>query len=221
MECVKQINIVALAQGYVLKTRLSSKPENSSHIIDSAIAKLHEALQSMPENKLVLCNLADLFKTKGESREANRYYIEALESDPEDVNILTKYASFLNRSNQLDLAESYFQKALKFDESSVFVLQEYVDFLIRRRQDFVKSELLCRRAVDLYPEKSSCLHNWALYLMKYKKNYEEADKYFARAIEVDGNNPLSLHVKNYIWFLKHLRGNTQKAEELSQKFLRK
>jgi hypothetical protein len=113
VECVKQINIVALAQGYVLKTKLASKPHDYEFIIDSAIARLQEALQSMPDNKLVLVNLADLCKNKGDHKQANQFYLAALDRDPEDVNTLAKYASFLQTGKQLDLAEKYYSKAIK------------------------------------------------------------------------------------------------------------
>jgi tetratricopeptide (TPR) repeat protein len=93
----------------------------------------------------------------------------------------------------------------------VYALQEYAEFLVKYKLDFAKGEELCKRAFQLYPQKSSCVHNWALFLMKYKKEYDQAEKYFEQALALDAE-PAALHVKNYCWFLKHVRGMRERRQ---------
>lgn len=100
-------------------------------------------------------------------------------------------------------------------------MQEYSEFLVRNRQDFKQAEELCARAYQMYPEKSACVHNWALFQMKYNKQYDEAEKLFEKALELDAEHAPLLHVRNYCWFLKHIRGNLKKVDELERKFLSK
>lgn len=113
-EKVKNINIVALAQGYVLKTKVLSNPsEHNERIRDMAIQKFEEAIISMPNNSVVLSHLGDLYKNKGDHSRAADYYLQAMRVNPKDPTILYKYANFLTSCNNFEVAEKFYKEALE------------------------------------------------------------------------------------------------------------
>jgi tetratricopeptide (TPR) repeat protein len=86
------MNIVALAQGYVLKTKLNQADDIESvcNMVFSqgvvkthsqAIGKFEQALDSLPNNKQVLMHLADLYISKKDIKKANSLYLQSLEID--------------------------------------------------------------------------------------------------------------------------------------------
>ena len=98
------MNVVALAQGYVLKTKLMAKKPNFLSTCERAIAKFEDALQTMPDNKQVLVHLADLYNTKKDFQTANDYYQAALAVDPTDCYTKDRYEGFLASWNVSSLA---------------------------------------------------------------------------------------------------------------------
>eukprot|EP01095_Lingulamoeba_sp_RSL-Kostka_P009027 TRINITY_DN3078_c0_g2_i1.p1 TRINITY_DN3078_c0_g2~~TRINITY_DN3078_c0_g2_i1.p1 ORF type:complete len:341 (+),score=110.04 TRINITY_DN3078_c0_g2_i1:174-1196(+) len=141
--CVRHLNIVALAQGYVLKNRARRMKgeKNSNRLCQIAIEKFKQALSDKPRDKHALRELADanniIAKQENDPeikkkfiKQANIYYKRAVDVDPEDVNTLFKYAVFLEDSlKQINMAEEYFLLALEADSHNHHCMQRYADFL--------------------------------------------------------------------------------------------
>jgi tetratricopeptide (TPR) repeat protein len=143
-----------------------------------AINKFEEALQSMPENKIVLVHLADLFKSKGDFKAANKYYLNSLAVDNtvrfhihpsdlvQDTVTLFKYASFLAYLNRVELADLYYTRALQNEPPSLNYLQDYAEFAAKYLKDLQKAELYFQKSIELAPNKPLVYHNYALFLIK-------------------------------------------------------
>ena len=129
--CIRHLNIVALAQGYVLKMSARAKPgtENSIRLCKLAFEKFKLALQDNPNDKRVLCELADVCTILRDMEKADEYYQRAIRVDPSDASSLFKYAVFLEDSHRMDSAEDYYLRTLENNPSHDHCLQRYGHFL--------------------------------------------------------------------------------------------
>jgi len=173
---IKKLNIMDLAQGYTLKTKLSKilsleKQQSGSeeevaessplqqtrkkHFSKMAITKFREALRCHTKSKDALIQLADVHFMLDKVYKANVYYKEALKLDPENSYNLLKYATFLSYYNYNEQAESFYCSAEKASET----IEERINCLIRHAnhicktktdvEDLQKAERLQSEAISL------------------------------------------------------------------------
>jgi len=129
---VRHMNIVALAQGYVLKSKARERNGglDKSRLCRMAIEKFKEALSDNPGDKRVLRELADSADIIGDTTLANEYYRRAISADHKDANTLFKYAVFLEESmKDKKGAEEFYLRALEHNPRHDHCLQRYGDFL--------------------------------------------------------------------------------------------
>lgn len=129
---VRHLNIVALAQGYVLKSKARElgKGIHSGRLCKIALEKFQEALAHNPGDKRALRELADVYHLVGDMINANSYYKRAIDADPSDANTLFKYAVFLEESmDKLNEAEEYYLRTLEADVRHDHCMQRYGHFL--------------------------------------------------------------------------------------------
>jgi len=129
---VRHLNIVALAQGYVLKNNARSKSsaENTTRLCELAITKFKQALQDNPGDKRALSELADTCAILGDNISAREYYLRAIAADPVDVNTLFRYAVFLEDKMQLmPDAEEFYLRTLEINPRHDHCMQRYGHFL--------------------------------------------------------------------------------------------
>jgi len=149
---VKHMNIVNFAEGffYSLKgmTTRVEDPESAQKFYQVAIEKFEEALDSNPNNKEILLNVAltwtllleDEFSLQlaaGENipnshpsvSKATEYYLRAISCPPKyDSHSLFLYAYFLERLGNL-AAEDYYLQSLEADPNNVACLLQYGNML--------------------------------------------------------------------------------------------
>jgi len=132
----RHINIVALAQGYILKhtARSKSNSAHSSRLCKLALEKFQQALEDNPNDKRVLCELADTCTILHDVKNADLYYKRAIDIDPSDANSLFKYAVFLEEKmeNKESEAEEYYLRTLETNPVHDHCLQRYGHFLESR-----------------------------------------------------------------------------------------
>jgi len=145
---VKHMNIMALAEGYVLKNKgrtmrprgdtsasgqaagRTTTSDNSLRLCEMAMEKFREALNANPGDKKALRELADTASMLNNHESANMYYQRCIEADPEDANSMFKYAVFLDEvAKNPELAEEYYLRTLEKDPLHDHCLQRYADFL--------------------------------------------------------------------------------------------
>mmetsp|Transcript_17352 Transcript_17352/g.25821 ORF Transcript_17352/g.25821 Transcript_17352/m.25821 type:complete len:279 (+) Transcript_17352:889-1725(+) len=157
---VRHMNIMALAQGYVLKSkgRDKSSQENGTRLCQLAMEKFEEALFANPGDKKALRELADTAAILKQNDRANKYYQMCIEADPLDANTLFKYAVFLETEvKRPDDAEEYFLQALERDPLHDHCLQRYADFL-ETQGHYDDAELFFMRAAECRLVRSQASH---------------------------------------------------------------
>jgi len=131
---IRHLNIVALAQGYVLKigarSNYSVSVENTSRLCKLAIVKFKQALEDNPGDKRALSELADTSSILGDYQQAREYYLRSITADPTDSNTLFRYAVFLEDKMHLMLeAEEFYLRTLEVNPQHDHCLQRYGHFL--------------------------------------------------------------------------------------------
>jgi tetratricopeptide (TPR) repeat protein len=161
---VRHMNIVALAQGYVLKSKARDKHGglDKDRLCRMAIEKFQEALSDHPGDKRVLRELADSADIIGDSVLANDYYRRAIAADPKDANTLFKYAVFLENKKDYAGAEEFYLLALEHNPRHDHCLQRYGYFLDHqgnndRAEEFYVCAAECRQNAKQLMHKASDL----------------------------------------------------------------
>ena len=161
---IRHLNIVALAQGYVLKvgarSHSSVSVENTTRLCKLAIVKFQQALEDNPGDKRALNELADTSSILGKYEEAREYYLRAIAADPLDSNTLFRFAVFLEEKMNLNQeAEEYYLRTLEVNPKHDHCLQRYGHFLECQgnhdaAEDFFirASEVRRRRMMETSPQ---------------------------------------------------------------------
>eukprot|EP01102_Stenamoeba_stenopodia_P013206 TRINITY_DN4255_c0_g2_i1.p1 TRINITY_DN4255_c0_g2~~TRINITY_DN4255_c0_g2_i1.p1 ORF type:complete len:961 (+),score=234.00 TRINITY_DN4255_c0_g2_i1:195-3077(+) len=130
---VRDLNIMAIAQGYVLKQKAAKAKtgkddDTAKKLAKQAMLKFEEALKMNPDDKRALRELADSARISGNNELADQYYRRAIATDQKDPNLHFKYAVFLEQINRRD-AEREYLAALELDPANSHCLQLYATFL--------------------------------------------------------------------------------------------
>lgn len=142
------------SEGYVLKIKASKKSDSESQrLYRLAVEKFQRALQSNPDNKNSLRNLADCYVHLDQYEEAKFYYLRAIAADPKDTNTLFKVFSFETESNLSSMPASWTNITnIMLRVSTLFDVQ-----LIREEEYYLQS-------LEVDPYHSNCLCTYADYL---------------------------------------------------------
>ena len=128
---VRHLNIVALAQGYVLKNQARKcqlDEKNSERLCKLALEKFKQALSDNPGDIRALRELADASNILGDKEAADMYYKRAT-TISNDANTLFKYAVFLEENRKIQEAEEYYLLTLEKDLKHDHCFQRYGHFL--------------------------------------------------------------------------------------------
>merc|ERR1712137_911238 len=123
---IRHLNIVALAQGYVLKVsaRNHSSVENTTRLCKLALEKFTQALEDNPGDKRALSELADTCSILGRYDDAREYYLRAISSDLTDSNSYFRFAVFLeDKQKKYEEAEEYYLRTLELNPKHDHCLQ--------------------------------------------------------------------------------------------------
>ena len=136
---IRQLNIMALAEGYVLKSQAKENEASTTsdfkviteniRLCKLALGRFKDALADNPADKVALRELADTSTLLGDMKTADEYYIRAINSDPSDVNTIFKYAVFLEENQRMKKAEEYYLRTLEISPNHDHCLQRYGHFL--------------------------------------------------------------------------------------------
>lgn len=162
--------------------------------------------------------------------EAKSLYIEALNKEPNNLFALTNYAKLLYEvENNVEEAKKYFERAVHIafvsnSTSSSNLFDSYANFLVKEERNYIKAEEFFKKAIIHTPgihtnqdDLSIYLTNYAVFLQENKKDFEQAENIYERAIRIKGNEPHVL--TNYGVFLMEIKSDFEKAEELFKRSL--
>eukprot|EP01118_Nematostelium_gracile_P006177 TRINITY_DN1987_c0_g1_i1.p1 TRINITY_DN1987_c0_g1~~TRINITY_DN1987_c0_g1_i1.p1 ORF type:complete len:887 (+),score=181.40 TRINITY_DN1987_c0_g1_i1:68-2728(+) len=166
---IKHMNVVNFAEGFFFEyeglTKRVSDPDAASRFYSAAISKFEEALDSNPNNKEILLNVALTWTLQLEDEfhqelaqgqyfplqhvavmKATEYYLRAISAPPKyDSHSLFMYAHFVERCGNHEAAEEYYLQSLEVDPNNSACLFQYGNFLSQRSLDddaekfFIKS----------------------------------------------------------------------------------
>jgi cytochrome c-type biogenesis protein CcmH/NrfG len=96
--------------------------EQMKAMADVKAAPLLEALKTKPKDPQLLAQLAALYTSTHQFKDAAAYYKKAVDVDPKNVSVRTQYASSLYYSGDADGALKELQQALKYKPDDVNAL---------------------------------------------------------------------------------------------------
>lgn len=89
--------------------------EEMRKLADTQAAPLLEKLKSDPKDNALLVQVAGIYHSSHQFKEAATYYDQAVQADPKNVELRTKLASSLYRSGDVDGAIAQLNRALSYD----------------------------------------------------------------------------------------------------------
>ncbi|MEI4551121.1 tetratricopeptide repeat protein [Pseudoalteromonas spongiae] len=86
-----------------------------------------------------------------------------------------------------------------------------VQLKINKEPDLDKKDMLFKWGLEQFPKSHELIGNYALFLKSDKKDYEHAEKYYLKAIELDPNHVNN--IGNYATFLSDIKKDFEQAEK--------
>eukprot|EP01119_Soliformovum_irregulare_P021321 TRINITY_DN7074_c0_g1_i2.p1 TRINITY_DN7074_c0_g1~~TRINITY_DN7074_c0_g1_i2.p1 ORF type:complete len:833 (+),score=208.66 TRINITY_DN7074_c0_g1_i2:91-2589(+) len=163
---VKHMNIINFAEGFFFEfeglTHRVDDPISAQRFYQMAIDKFGEALDSNPNNKDLLLNVALTWTLALEIAEGNtfpaengavlramEYYLRAISAPPRyDSHSLFLYAYFLERCGKYETAEDYYLLSLEADPNNPACLLQYGNFLSERQKHVEAEKFFVRSSVN-------------------------------------------------------------------------
>lgn len=169
---VHHMNIMTLAQGYVLKNKGRQchlhSGASEARLYRLAMEKFEEALLSNASDLKALRELADTAYLLKNNDLASEYYQRLLEANPHDALTLFKYATFLEATGALEDAEECYLQSLEVDPLNDHCLQKYANFLDKSKR-FQDGEIFHERAAHCRKMRSEIIRLTELQRTFYPK----------------------------------------------------
>ncbi|MFZ0276892.1 MAG: tetratricopeptide repeat protein [Candidatus Sulfotelmatobacter sp.] len=123
--------------------------------LDEAIATFAKALESDPQNELLLDATGAAYSLKGDFERAKQYFLECLDADSGFVPARKNLAITYFTMGQYDLAAAEFQKLRNDSSSSRPIANLFLGMIAEKNADYVQAVKLLEPSValvDRYPE---------------------------------------------------------------------
>ena len=104
-------------------------------VADKQAAPLLEKLKSDPNNSAVLAQVAAIYHTTHQFKDAAAYYEKAVQADPKNVALRTKFASSLYRNGDVDGAIAQLNEGLRYDAKDANSLFDLGLIKLQGKQD--------------------------------------------------------------------------------------
>lgn len=109
----------------------------------------------------------------------------------EDIRLLEQFyanlAEVYNNLKEYDKSDKEFEEAIQLDPDNSYILNNYAYYLSLRKEKLDKAEKLSKHSLEISPTSVSYLDTYGWILFQQEK-YEEAKKYFEKAIDKGGFN---------------------------------
>ena len=165
---VKTLDIVALANGIVLKVKAITKANTATErkrLLMLAIDAFQSALETNSSNSIALSNLAESLSLLGQNSRAKEIHQKAILLDKEDPMSLFKYGCFKESIGDCEGAVRYYQKALDHDHRFTTCRLVLADLIAFTNSSLGNATQHYETALLHSPESIGVLHNFALHLM--------------------------------------------------------
>lgn len=181
-----------------------------------AVAYLQKAVQLNHTDLNALSAYAFTLSRLGREEEAIEYLKIALKIEPNDVNLLGQLGLSLNNLNNLAESDSVYEVALTIDPDNPLVNNNYAYSLSERGLQLERALKMVTIALEADSLNSSYLDTkgWIYFQLK---QFDSAQVYIEKAIEVGGENAVMLEHLGDILFKK---GKETEAVEVWKKALK-
>ena len=184
--------------------------------VKNAAPFLLKAVQLNRNDLTALSAYAFALSQLGRDEESIEYIKLALNINPNDVNLLGQLGLCYNNINQLAESDSVYEKALLIDPDNALVNNNYAYSLSERGLQLERALNMVNIALEADSMNSSYLDTkgWIYYMLK---DYDKAQNYIEKAIEVGGENAVMLEHLGDILFKS---GQESQAVEVWRKALK-
>ncbi|MGC9386195.1 MAG: tetratricopeptide repeat protein [Hydrogenovibrio sp.] len=180
-----------------------------------------ENLEAIPTSELndqikVLRGKAIFYNIAGNKEKAIGEYQQAIELDDQKADLYLMQAMLFYDLQQYDAYEQNLEKALALDSENVDALNALGYFLVEQGRDLERAEQLLDKALSIAPNRYYVLDSrgWLAYQLG---DYEQAKQYLERALAIQMDDEVLLHLIQAKWRL----GEKAQAVELWQAHHRK
>lgn len=129
--------------------------QEMKEMADKQAAPLKEKLKSDPNNSAELMQVAAIYHTTHQFKEAADYYGKAAQVDPRNVALRTKLATSLYRSGDVDGALAQLNRALSYDPKDANALFDLGMVRLQGKQDGPGAVAAWQRLLKTNPQMSS------------------------------------------------------------------
>jgi len=217
-EKVKRTQLIGHSQGVILRMQGISSQHRGKYaeiLLNQALVKFRQSLQAVPRNQRTLRNVGDVFHHLHKNGLAELFYRTAIEAMAGDAISLYKYAYFMDTIlKDYEAAETYYILSNKCRMTTGNVLA-YAKFLRLRGRNENAAELL-QQAINKFPNNSLVYHHSAQFHHKVQGNYDLAESYYRKALELGADKPTLL--KDFSDFLQDIRKDGAASAVMMKKY---
>lgn len=201
------------AQGLILQGQIY----NAMKDYEKAEKSFLESIQVIPKLTYEpFLGLGWVMDNQRRYEEALAYYRKALEIKRDHARIYEGIANAYNGLNRPEESRSHYEKALEHDPVSEHAMTELGLYHLQRGED-PEAEALFNRALEINPDRYTCVHEGLGLLLLKKGEIEEAEKEFRTAIHI--NPDIEFRKYNGLGRIHLERGEMEKARTLFEKSL--
>ncbi len=177
--------------------------------------EMDKALKNFPDDFVLNIYMGLSLSQENDHEKAEPFLKKTVELQPEDLTALSAYGFTLYSLNKNDEALQVLEKANTIDDTNINILG-ILGLIYDSKEIYTKSDSIYNRAVDIDPENSTILNNYAYSLSERGLELDRALEMITKALEQDPENSSFLDTMGWVQFQL---GNFEKAKEYVEKSL--
>lgn len=207
------------SQDYLVDAKLHIAEIDFSTIgLQKTIQNLNAVKASSPEDQIKLYRgKAIFYNLSGEKEKAVEEYNQALALDKNQVELYLMQAMLFYDLEQYDRYEANLKQALSINPNDVDVLNALGYFYAEQKRELDQATELLDKALSLAPDRYYVLDSrgWLAY---QKGQYEEAESYLKRALDIQLDDEVLIHLIYTQWRLNKKTAATRLWKKYHSKF---
>ncbi|MBD3611319.1 MAG: tetratricopeptide repeat protein [Hydrogenovibrio crunogenus] len=207
------------SQDYLVDAQLHIAEIDFSTIgLQKTIQNLNAVKASSPEDQIKLYRgKAVFYNLSGEKEKAIEEYSQALAIDQNQVELYLMQAMLFYDLKQFDRYETNLKKALSINPNDVDVLNALGYFYAEQNRELDQATELLDKALSLAPDRYYVLDSrgWLAY---QKGQYKEAESYLKRALDIQLDDEVLIHLIHTQWRLNKKTAATRLWKKYHSKF---
>ncbi|WDF69559.1 tetratricopeptide repeat protein [Sphingobacterium oryzagri] len=214
------LTAVGINRNHIDAWRMLINVELALNDADQAILHGFEALESNPNNPMLLYFTGLAYMVKDDTDNARKMMESALDNSGQENTYLQSliYAGLgdlYHKLNMPEVSDVAYEEAIKQDSTNATAMNNYAYYLSERGEKLDLAEKLSKQSNELEPTSSTFQDTYAWVLFKQEK-YKEALKWMEKAVR--GSSPSAVLYEHYGDIL-YKSGNSKEAVKQWEKAL--